>query len=119
MSPREWDELPPSEAARADEADGVPGDKPPGLRSSRWTLGLRGGCSRILDDDREAATVAIGHNVKSKEEVDAVMAQAVRAGARSVKPAQATFYGGYAGYFQDPDDHLWEVLWNPQLIVPE
>ena len=55
----------------------------------------------------------IGHNVKSKEEVDAVMAQAVRAGARSVKPAQTTFYGGYAGYFQDPDGHLWEVAWNP------
>jgi hypothetical protein len=55
----------------------------------------------------------IGHNVGSREEVDAVMEQAARAGARIVKPAGETFWGGYAGYFQDPDGHLWEVVWNP------
>ncbi len=59
----------------------------------------------------------IGHNVPSKAEVDAVMEQAKRAGAVIVKPAQDTFWGGYAGYFQDPDQHLWEVVWNPQLAV--
>ena len=59
---------------------------------------------------------SIGHNVKSKEEVDAVMEQAKRAGATITKPAQDTFWGGYAGYFQDPDGHLWEVAWNPQLL---
>ena len=58
----------------------------------------------------------LGHNVRSQEEVDAVMAQAERAGARIVKRPAATFWGGYAGYFQDLDGHLWEVLWNPQLI---
>lgn len=57
--------------------------------------------------------LSLGHNVASREEVDAVMAQAQRAGAVIVKPAQATFWGGYAGYFQDPDQHLWEVVWNP------
>ena len=57
--------------------------------------------------------LTIGHNVASKDEVDAVMAQAERAGALIVKPSQATFWGGYAGYFQDPDGHLWEVAWNP------
>ncbi len=56
----------------------------------------------------------LGHNVASKEEVDAVMAQAVQAGARIVKAAHETFWGGYSGYFQDPDGHLWEVVWNPQ-----
>lgn len=56
----------------------------------------------------------LGHNVASKEEVDAVMAQAVQAGARIVKAAHETFWGGYSGYFQDPDRHLWEVVWNPQ-----
>lgn len=56
----------------------------------------------------------LGHNVSSKEEVDAVMGQAMSAGAVIVKPAQNTFWGGYAGYFQDPDGHLWEVAWNPQ-----
>ena len=61
----------------------------------------------------------IGHNVKSRNEVDAVMAQAGKAGGRIVKPAGPTFWGGYAGYFQDPDGHLWEVLWNPQFLPDE
>ncbi|MFZ7128168.1 MAG: VOC family protein [Desulfobacterales bacterium] len=56
----------------------------------------------------------LGHNVASRNEVDEVMRQADRAGATIVKPAEDTFWGGYAGYFQDPDGHLWEVVWNPQ-----
>jgi uncharacterized protein len=63
-----------------------------------------------------ATELAIGHNVSSKAEVDAVMEQARAAGATIVKPAQDTFWGGYSGYFQDPDRHLWEVAWNPQLM---
>ena len=58
----------------------------------------------------------LGHNGSSKAEVDAVMEQAKSAGAVIVKPAQDTCWGGYAGYFQDPDHHLWEVVWNPQLL---
>jgi catechol 2,3-dioxygenase-like lactoylglutathione lyase family enzyme len=65
---------------------------------------------------RGPTEVSIGHNVASEQEVDAVMAQAVNAGARVVKKAQKTFYGGYAGYFLDPDEHLWEVVFNPQLV---
>ena len=61
-----------------------------------------------------ATELSIGHNVGSRPEVDAVMAQASNAGAVIVKPAHETFWGGYAGYFQDPDQHLWEVVWNPQ-----
>lgn len=61
----------------------------------------------------------IGHNVGSKEEVDAVMEQAEKAGAKIVKPAQKTFWGGYAGYFQDPDGHLWEIAWNPAWEIKE
>ncbi|MGK6356411.1 VOC family protein [Sphingomonas sp. DT-207] len=56
---------------------------------------------------------SIGHNVAAREQVDQVMADARAAGADIVKPAQDTFYGGYAGYFRDPDGHLWEVVWNP------
>jgi len=63
--------------------------------------------------------MTLGHNVSSKAEVDAVMAQARNAGAVIVKPAQDTFWGGYAGYFQDPDQHLWEIVWNPQFEIPE
>jgi catechol 2,3-dioxygenase-like lactoylglutathione lyase family enzyme len=63
-----------------------------------------------------ATELTLGHNVGTEDEVDRVMAQAANAGARIVKPAHTTFWGGYAGYFQDPDGHLWEVLWNPQLL---
>jgi catechol 2,3-dioxygenase-like lactoylglutathione lyase family enzyme len=60
-----------------------------------------------------ALEFSIGHNVSSRQEVDVAMLQAAQAGATIVKPAQPTFYGGYAGYFQDPDGHLWEVAFNP------
>ena len=59
---------------------------------------------------------SIGYNVRKKEEVDQIMATAQKAGARIVKPAATAFWGGYSGYFQDPDGHLWEIFWNPQLI---
>jgi uncharacterized protein len=61
----------------------------------------------------------LGHNVSSKEEVDAVMEQARIADANIVKSPHDTFWGGYSGYFEDPDQHLWEVVWNPQLLVQE
>jgi catechol 2,3-dioxygenase-like lactoylglutathione lyase family enzyme len=61
--------------------------------------------------------LTLGHNVASVEEVDAVMEQAKKAGAVIIKSAQQTFWGGYAGYFQDPDQHLWEVVWNPQFEI--
>ena len=70
----------------------------------------------IGQTDRSPTEFTIGHNVTSKAEVDAVMAQAISAGARPVKPAQNTFWGGYAGYFQDPDDHLWEIVFNPAFL---
>ncbi len=63
-----------------------------------------------------ATEFTIGHNVGSKAEVDAVMEQAARAGATIVTGAGETFWGGYAGYFQDPDGHLWEVVWNPEWL---
>lgn len=66
-----------------------------------------------------ATECTIGHNVASKEDVDIVMEQARQAGAVIVKPAQPTFWGGYAGYFQDPDRHLWEIVWNPQFDIQE
>lgn len=63
-----------------------------------------------------STAVTIGHNVMQREEVDEVIAQAARAGAEIIKPGQETFYGGYAGYFRDPDGHVWEVAWNPELL---
>ena len=66
-----------------------------------------------------ATEFSIGHNVASKKEVDAVMEQAKKAGAKIIKSAQKTFWGGYAGYFQDQDGHLWEVVWNPEWKISE
>ena len=60
--------------------------------------------------------ISLGHNVRSRQEVDEVLAQACSAGAKVVKEAGETFRGGYAGYFQDPGQYLWEVLWDPQLL---
>lgn len=59
------------------------------------------------------AGITLAHNVRRHEEVDEVLVTAESAGGRVVKPAQATFWGGYSGYFSDPDGHLWEVAHNP------
>lgn len=61
----------------------------------------------------------LGHNVSTRKEVEEVMEQAKNAGAAIVKPTQETFWGGYAGYFQDPDGHLWEVAWNPEFEIKD
>lgn len=63
--------------------------------------------------------VSIGHAVNSKAEVDAVMAQAERAGAVITDRAHDRVWGGYTGYFHDPDGHLWEIIWNPAWVEAE
>ena len=63
--------------------------------------------------------VSIGHIVNSAGEVDAIMTQAERAGAVITDAARTRFWGGYSGYFHDPDGHLWEIAWNPQWTVPD
>ncbi len=57
--------------------------------------------------------IALAYNAKSQDEVDTVLQTVQRIGAKIVKPAQKAFWGGYSGYFADPDGHLWEVAWNP------
>lgn len=91
-------------------------DLQPGLKMAVWprkSLARDAGIPLGVPNPTE---LSIGHNVRSTAEVDSVMKQAERAGAVIIKPAQKTFWGGYAGYFQDPDQHLWEVAWNPQLL---
>jgi len=66
------------------------------------------------------AGITLAHNVHSESEADAVLEAAVAAGGTLVKPAQKVFWGGYSGYFADPDGHLWEVAHNPFFwIGPE
>jgi hypothetical protein len=67
----------------------------------------------VPDDGRGFSGVTLAHNVKSRTDADAVFAHAVAAGARPVKKPQDVFWGGYSGYFADPDGHLWEVAYNP------
>lgn len=59
--------------------------------------------------------VALAHNARTRELVGTILAEAAAAGGRIVKPAIPTFWGGHAGYFTDPDGHLWEVAWNPHF----
>ena len=63
--------------------------------------------------------ISLAHNVRDKAEADKVIAHAVKSGGRLVKPAQDVFWGGYSGYFADPDGHLWEVAWNPFFPLRE
>lgn len=87
-----------------------------GLKLAIWPRKSISHDSGLALDPPSATDLSLGHNVSSKAEVDAVMAQAEAAGAKVVKTARDTFWGGYAGYFQDPDSHLWEVVWNPHLL---
>jgi predicted lactoylglutathione lyase len=65
------------------------------------------------------AGITIAYNAHSREEVDAVLAEAEGAGAKILKPAKEAFWGGYSGYFADPDHFAWEVAWNPTFLIAE
>ena len=90
-----------------------------GLRFAIWPRKSIAHDTGLSPDTKSPIEFTLGHNVNSKSEVDAVMNQAKMAGAVIVKPAHDTFWGGYSGYFQDPDGHLWEVAWNPQLTLQD
>lgn len=85
----------------------------PGLRLALWPRRSIAQDTGLPLGPASATELTLGHNVASKAEVDEVMARAASAGALIVKGAHDTFWGGYSGYFQDPDGHLWEVVWNP------
>lgn len=87
-----------------------------GLRLALWPRASLAHDSGLAVAPRSATDFCLAHNVATRAEVDAVMGEAQRAGGCVVKPAGDTFWGGYAGYFQDPDGHLWEVAFNPQLL---
>ncbi|MFZ2300858.1 MAG: VOC family protein [Gallionella sp.] len=89
-------------------------DLQPGLKLAIWPRANIAYDAGISPGAPSATEFTLGHNVASREEVDKVMKQAQKAGAVIVKPTQNTFWGGYSGYFKDPDGHLWEIVWNPQ-----
>lgn len=90
-----------------------------GLMLALWPRKSIAHDSGVSESTPSPTEFTLGHNVSSKDAVDAVMEQARSAGAAIVKSARDTFWGGYAGYFKDPDGHLWEVVWNPNLDIPE
>ncbi len=91
-------------------------DLQPGLRLALWPRASISADTGLPVSAPGAADMTLAHNVRSEAEVDAVMREASRAGAAIVKAARKTFYGGYAGYFQDLDGHLWEVAFNPAML---
>lgn len=91
----------------------------PGLKLALWPRTSLAHDAGITASATDPAGFSLAHNVASKAEVDALMTEAKAAGGRIVKPARDTFWGGYAGYFADPDGHLWEVAWNPHWEMPE
>ncbi|WP_157265294.1 VOC family protein [Azohydromonas aeria] len=84
-----------------------------GLKLALWPRASIAADTGLAEAAPAPGNFTLAHNVASRGEVDAVLAQAVGAGAELVKPAHDTFYGGWAAYFQDPDGHLWEVSFNP------
>jgi len=90
-----------------------------GLKFAIWPRTSLAHEAKVSLGPRSATEFALGHNVASKAEVDAVMARAKLAGAVITDPAHDAFWGGYTGSFQDPDGHLWEVAWNPDWELPD
>ena len=84
-----------------------------GLKLALWERKNLAHEAKVALGPPSATEFSLGHNVGSKEEVDAALTDAVRAGAKVTDPAHDAFWGGYTGTFQDPDGHLWEVAWNP------
>jgi catechol 2,3-dioxygenase-like lactoylglutathione lyase family enzyme len=87
-----------------------------GLKLAVWERGNLAHDAGVLMQPRSSTEFSLGHNVRSEAEVDEVLAKVESAGATIVKPAGKTFWGGYAGYFADPDGHLWEIVFNPNLL---
>jgi uncharacterized protein len=94
-------------------------DMQSGLRLAVWPREDLAHDAGLAKTSASPTEFLIGHNVRSREEVDAVIEQARKAGAKIIKEPRDTFWGGYAGYFQDPDGHLWEIVWNPDMMPPD
>lgn len=75
--------------------------------------------ANVAADGTGFGGITLAYNARSREDVDDVLAEAKTAGAKILKPAQEVFWGGYSGYFSDPDGFLWEVAWNPFFPIAE
>ncbi|WP_101926887.1 MULTISPECIES: VOC family protein [Luteimonas] len=89
----------------------------PGLKLAAWPLASIAHDTALAVPSAHTGAITIAYNVDSKADVDAAFEQATAHGAEPVKAPADTFYGGYAGYFTDPDGHVWEVVFNPGFQV--
>ena len=91
----------------------------PGMIFALWPRPSLAEDAAVVDTGATFSGMALAYNARSREEVDSVLAEAAAAGGTVAKPAHETFWGGYSGYFADPDGHLWEVAHNPFWVIGE
>lgn len=104
---------------RGTNNDGVVFFQTPGTIVALWPRAELAADVGVPAEGSGFGGVALAFNARSREEVDAVLAEAKAAGARIVKRAAEAFWGGYSGYFADPDGHLWEVAFNPFWTITD
>ncbi|HEX3347120.1 MAG TPA: VOC family protein [Acetobacteraceae bacterium] len=102
-----------------ERAEGVAFFQCPGIAVSLYPRSDLAGDAGIPAEGSGFAGFTIAYNTRSRDEVDAVLAEAASAGAEIVRPAREAIWGGYSGYFRDLDGHLWEVAWNPGFALDE
>jgi uncharacterized protein len=104
---------------RGNRDEGVVFFQIPGAVFALWSRAALAADARVTDTGASFGGIVLAYNARSKAEVDAVLAEAFAAGATILKPAEEVFWGGYSGYFADPDGHVWEVAWNPGWSLDE
>lgn len=102
---------------RGNAEEGVAFYQMPGSILALWPRPALAEDAGVEDAGAAFSGVALAYNARSRAEVDAVLAEAVAAGGTLAKAAHETFWGGYSGYFADPDGHLWEVAHNPFWVI--
>lgn len=105
-----WTESPPSN-------DSVAFFQCGGMVFALWSRAALAEDAGVPEPGRGFANITLAHNVRSKAEVDAVLREAEKAGGTILKPGAEAFWGGYTGYFADPDGFAWEVAWNPGFAI--
>jgi catechol 2,3-dioxygenase-like lactoylglutathione lyase family enzyme len=90
-----------------------------GMVLALWDHGNLAADARLPAHGSGFGGIALAYCTRSRDEVDAVLEEARKAGGRVLKPAEDAFWGGYSGYFADPDGHPWEVAWNPEWELTE
>lgn len=104
---------------RGNDSDDVAFYQLRGAVFALWSRGALAEDAGVADSGASFSGVALAYNARSRAEVDSVLAEARAAGAEVVKPAHETVWGGYSGYFTDPDGHVWEVAHNPFWTIAE